>query len=214
MKYTTAVFDFDLTLADSSKPIISCFKKTLKEFNYPEVDDKTIFGTIGMTLIDALNFLTGIPDNPQSEEMRLFYVSQADKIMVEQTEFFPDTIAVLQTLRLAGVKIGIVSTKFRYRIENTFKAKGCGFDVDIIIGGDDVPLAKPDPTGLLTSIYKLKAEKENVIYIGDSYIDAQTAKNAGVDFAGVLTGSTNLIAFSEYPSVYIGKSLTDIFCNI
>ena len=64
-KYRYFVFDFDLTLADSSEGIPECFKHVLKEFGYPPKDDRTIYNTIGMTLVDAFDLLTDMPDNPQ-----------------------------------------------------------------------------------------------------------------------------------------------------
>lgn len=47
-KYRYFVFDFDLTLADSSEGILECFKHVLKEFGYPPKDDRTIYNTIGI----------------------------------------------------------------------------------------------------------------------------------------------------------------------
>ena len=110
-KYRYFVFDFDLTLADSSEGILECFKHVLKEFGYQPKDDRTIYNTIGMTLVDAFDLLTDMPDNPQREDMRKAYVKKADEVMVKKTYFYDDTIALLQTLQNAGVKVGIVSTK-------------------------------------------------------------------------------------------------------
>lgn len=213
-KYRYFVFDFDLTLADSSQGILECFKHVLKEYNYPEKDDTTIYNTIGLTLVDAFDLLTDTPNNPKREEMRKAYVKKADEVMVKHTYFYDDTIAILQTLQNAGVKVGIVSTKYRYRIVDTFKQQAGSFPVDIVIGGEDVKVAKPDPQGLELIIERFGADKQDVLYIGDSYIDAETAQNAGVDFAGVTTGSTTKADFEKYPNSYIGKSLLDIFQNI
>lgn len=213
-KYKAYIFDFDLTLADSSKGILICFKHTLSEFGYPIPSDKEIYNTIGMTLVDAFDVLTGIPNNSQREEMRLAYVKKADEEMVKNTFFYDNTLAILQTLQNAGVKVGIVSTKFRYRIEDTFKYQGGSFSVDEIVGGEDVFNAKPSPDGLNLIIERLKVDRCDVLYIGDSYIDAETAQNAGVDFAGVTTGSTSKIDFERYPHIYIGKDLLDIFTSI
>ncbi|WP_295208791.1 HAD family hydrolase [Ruminococcus sp.] len=213
-KYRYFVFDFDLTLADSSQGILECFKHVLKEYNYPEKDDTTIYNTIGLTLVDAFDLLTDTPNNPKREEMRKAYVKKADEVMVKHTYFYDDTIAILQTLQNAGVKVGIVSTKYRYRIVDTFKQQAGSFPVDIVIGGEDVKAAKPDPQGLELIIERFGADKQDVLYIGDSYIDAETAQNAGVDFAGVTTGSTTKADFEKYPNSYIGKSLLDIFQNI
>lgn len=213
-KYKAYIFDFDLTLADSSKGILICFKHTLSEFGYPIPSDREIYNTIGMTLVDAFDVLTGIPNNPQREEMRLVYVKKADEEMVRNTFFYDNTLAILQTLQNAGVKVGIVSTKFRYRIEDTFKYQGGSFPVDEIVGGEDVFNAKPAPDGLELMVKRLNMDKSDVLYIGDSYIDAEAAKNAGVDFAGVTTGSTSKIDFERYPHIYIGKDLLDIFTSI
>ena len=86
--------------------------------------------------------------------------------------------------------------------------------MDIIVGGEDVTRAKPDPQGLDLIIERFGADKSDVLYIGDSYIDAETALNSGVDFAGVTTGSTTKEDFEKYPYIYIGSSLLDIFQNI
>lgn len=213
-KYKFCVFDFDLTLADSSKAILTCFKHTLKKFSYEIPEDKIIYNTIGKTLLDSMDILTGVKNNPMREQMRVEYVSKADDVMARDTVFYDDTLAILQVLQCAGVKVGIVSTKFRYRIVETFKCHTSSLPVDLIIGGEDVTEPKPDPQGLEMIINRFEANKQDVLYIGDNYIDALTAQNAQVDFAAVTTGSTTKYEFEKYPHIYIGKSLTDIFQHI
>ena len=213
MKYKACVFDFDLTLADSSVGIIKCFKLTLAEFGYPIPEDNKIFSTIGMTLVNALDELTGIPNNPQREQMKERYVKIADKYMVQNTVFFDDAVPTLDMLQSKGIKVGIVSSKMKYRILDSFSSKVGRLPVDVIIGGSEVKNAKPDPEGLNLMCEKLGVEKSEVLYVGDSYIDAETAMNAGVDFAGTTTGTASFDVFEKYPHVCIGKSLTDIFAH-
>ena len=74
----------------------------------------------------------------------------------------------------------------------------------------DVKVEKPIPEGLLWAIDALKAAKEDVLYVGDSIVDAKTAQNADVDFAAVLTGTTEREAFLEYPHVEIADNVTKI----
>ncbi len=213
-RYKAYIFDFDLTLADSSEGILICFKHVLKEFGYRIPDDMTIYNTIGMTLADAFDLLTGIPCNPEREDMRKAYVKKADEVMVSHTYFYGDTISIMQSLRDSGAKVGIVSTKFRYRIEQTFEAQAHTHPYDAIVGGEDVSAAKPDPQGLRLMLERLGISESDALYIGDSYIDAGTAQNACVDFAGVLTGPTTRSEFNVYPNIYIGESLRDILSNI
>lgn len=211
-KYKAFIFDFDLTLADSTKGIYICYKKCLEHFGYKIPSDEEIFKTIGNTIEDSLAILIGkMPDNVQ--EMRRYYVSLADEYMVRYTEFYPNVLAVLQVLKQAGKKVGIVSTKYRYRIMGSFEIAG-SFPIDEIVGGEDVSVFKPNPKGLNLMLDRLGVSKGETLYVGDSYIDAETAQNAGVDFAGVLTGSTSKKAFSKYPHVMIKEGILDVFTSL
>ena len=213
-KYKAYIFDFDLTLVNSTEPIVKCFKHTLKTFGYAIPDDQTIIDTIGLPLTDAFDILSGITPNPNKAEMRKTYVAYADGIMARESIFYPDALGILQSLVTAERKVAIVSSKMRYRIVETFEHHTASMPVDLIIGLEDVDKAKPDPAGILCAIDKLNVTKQDVLYIGDSYIDAQTAENAGVDFAGVATGSTPKEKLKEYPNVTVGDTLTEVFLNI
>lgn len=83
--------------------------------------------------------------------------------------------------------------------------------IDIIVGAEDVKIEKPNPEGLRCIIERLNLEKDNVLYVGDNLVDAQTAQNAGVDFIGVLTGTTDRQDFEKYNFSYIGKNILDIY---
>lgn len=208
--YKAAVFDFDLTLADSSKGILICFKHTLGAFGYSIPDDVTIFNTIGKTLVDSFDELTGIDNNPQREDMRVEYVKKADEQMAKNTFFYEGVPQGLEKLRGRGVKAGICSTKYRYRIVESFKLQTGVLPVDVIIGGEDVSAAKPDPSGLEACIAKLGVKKEDTLYVGDNVIDALAAQNAGVDFAAVLSGSTTRERFESYPHVLICEGISQL----
>ena len=98
-----------------------------------------------------------------------------------QYRTFPETEEVLRALKANGARIGIISTKYRYRImELMGKIFPEGF-IDIIVGGEDMKEAKPSPEGLLQAASRLNCPKEQILYLGDSIVDAETAQNAGVD---------------------------------
>ena len=59
-----------------------------------------------------------------------------------------------------------------------------------MVGGEDVQAAKPSPEGVKFALEHLGSTPQETLYIGDSTVDAETAQNAGVDFAGVLNGMT------------------------
>ena len=214
MNYSACIFDFDLTLADSSEGILICFRHTLAKFGYPVPDDKVIYDTIGIPLIDAFDLLTGIPDNPQRLAMRDEYIAKADDEMVKNTFFYDGVVDGLKALRERGVKVGVCSSKMRFRIVESFEKKAGCMPVDVLIGLDDADIPKPDPSGLMKCIEQLGVDKRDVLYVGDNHIDAETARNAEVDFAAVLTGSTTREEFETFPHVAICTELAGLLSNI
>jgi len=205
--YDVYLFDFDYTLADSSKGIVMCFRHVLDLHGYTEISDMDIKYTIGKTLEDAFSVLTGISDKETLLSYKSEYVKKAHDCMTQNTFLYPETVKVLTMLKEQGAKIGIISTKFRYRIMDLMDQKFPADFFDVVVGGEDVKTPKPSPEGVFYAMEKLNAKKHNTLYIGDSIIDGQTAEAAGVDFVGVLHGTTTRHELSVYPHIEISDDL-------
>ena len=210
MRYTTYLFDFDYTLADSSRGIVMCFRNVLEHNGYTDVTDDAIRRTIGKTLEESFSILTGVTDPARLADFKQQYRKEADVHMTPNTRLFPETLDVLRRLKGRGAKVGIISTKYRFRIHDTMDQHLPEDFLDIVVGGEDVTRAKPDPEGLLHAITELGVEKKDVLYIGDSTVDAETAQAAGVDFAGVTHGVTTADELARYPHRRIMASLDEL----
>ena len=192
------IFDFDYTLADSSDGVIACFNFAFGKLGLPLADDVMIRQTIGLTLHDALMMLGGKPYTRYTDEFTRLFMERADEIMADNTELFdvvPETIAALRDL---GIRLGIFSLKYRYRIETVLKREQLLDAFEVIIGAEDVSEHKPNPKGLLVAMEKLNCARENCLYVGDSVTDAKTAQRADTDFIAVLSGVTPHAAFDDY----------------
>ena len=128
--------------------------------------------------------------------------------MTVNTFFFLETVTVLKTLKSQGAQIGIISTKFRFRIREMVDQHFPKDFFDIIIGGEDVKQAKPDPQGIKKALRRLHRRKSETLYIGDSTVDAETAQAAKVDFVGVLNGMTTREELMVYPHRQILDNLS------
>lgn len=208
--YNIYLFDFDYTLADSHRGIVMCFRHVLNTHGIENISDEAIKKTIGLTLMDAFRVLTGSEDKELLTRYKEEYMVKADEVMTKNTILYKETIPMFKLLKKAGYKVGIISTKLRYRIEQTLEAYGVEGFVDLIIGGEDVEEAKPNPQGIYKAIDYFKGIKEEVLYVGDSYIDAEAARNAGVAFMGVTTGTTTKEDFLAYPHIKIMNTLDEV----
>ena len=208
--YLAVIFDFDYTLADSSEGVYECVSYALKEMGYDCPGYEKICRTIGLPLSEIFAVLTNNSLTSDAEIFRKLFKERADQIMVDGTIIFNEVRPLFEYLAFKGIKCGIVSTKYRYRIKNVLDRDGLGNCVDIIVGGEDVANFKPDPEGLLKAIECLNLRKEDCLFIGDSLVDAETAKNAEVDFVAVLTGTTKGVEFEEYNPLFIISRLDEM----
>lgn len=204
------VFDFDYTLGDSTSGIALSINYALEQLGHTTKEIDEIKKTIGLSLKETYFSLTGIDDLKESEQFAKLFKAKADEVMVENTLLYTGVVKALSNLRRNGYKIAIVTTKFHYRIEQILDKYNAKKLVDVIVGAEDVKVEKPDPEGLLWVINYFGVEKADVIYVGDSLVDAKTAENAKVKFAAVLTGTTTCSEFEKYDCVYIGKDIDDV----
>lgn len=116
MAYNTILFDFDYTLADSSRGIVLCFRHVLTQWGFVGVSDEEIKRTIGKSLEESFSLLTGITDAEEIARMKRVYVLHANECMTVNTHLFPEVKEALYRLKAQGIRLGILSTKYRYRI--------------------------------------------------------------------------------------------------
>ncbi|MDE6026223.1 MAG: HAD family hydrolase, partial [Lachnospiraceae bacterium] len=205
------IFDFDYTLGDTTNGIVLSVNYALEKLGFDIRDKEEIKKTVGLSLKDTFFTLTGRQNEEQAEQFSKYFREKADLVMVESAQLYDDTKEVLQKLKNDGYKISIVTTKFRYRIEHILDKFDASNLIDLIVGAEDVKVEKPNPEGLLWAMDSLKLGKNEILYVGDSIVDAKTAENAQVDFAGVLTGTTVADEFKMYRNVFIGEHITDVY---
>jgi phosphoglycolate phosphatase len=174
------------------------------------VTPEKICSTIGLSLPATLAELAGPQYAGLSDGFVRFFIQRADEVMVNRTIVLEGVPETLRIIKGQGFSTGIVSTKFRRRIESILDRENLLKWVDIIVGSEDVNVHKPDPEGLLTAVKHLGNRLEDCLYVGDSVVDAQTASRAGVKFVAVLSGVTPLEHFSPYPVDCILQKLTEL----
>lgn len=206
--YKAVIFDFDYTLGDTTDGIVKSVDYALEYLGYAAKSVSEIKRTIGLSLKETFVALTDCRDNEQAERFAKLFRKKADEVMTESAVLYDCVPELLRELNKT-LKIGIVTTKFHYRIEAILRKFSVEESVDVIIGSEDVKEEKPSPEGLIKALSLLGASNEETLYVGDSCVDALAAQSAGIDFAAVLTGTTK--DFSDYKSVIVVENLHGIF---
>lgn len=192
MIYTdTVIFDLDGTLLDTLQDLTDAVNYSLNECGLPSRSYFEIREFLG----DGVELLIrrAVPQNTSEDKIleciaifKIYYSHNSQNM----TKPYDGIIQLLKHLKEKNFKIGVVSNKFDKAVK-----KLCShyFEnlIDIAIGEkEDIP-KKPDPTGVLTIIELLNADKSKCALIGDSEVDIATAKKAGIYSIGVLWGFRN-----------------------
>ncbi|MDD3140271.1 MAG: HAD family hydrolase [Lachnospiraceae bacterium] len=210
MNYRMMIFDFDYTLGDSTAGIVLSANYALEKLGVEPKDQEQIKKTVGLTLKNTYAELANDTEEEKAILFQKYFREKANDVMTTNTDLLPYTLDVFKRLKEENCKVGIVTTKLHCRIQEILEKFQATDYVDMIIGAEDVVVEKPSPEGLLYMIQAMEVRKQEVLYIGDSLIDAMTAKNAGVDFVGVTTGTTSKEEFLKYPHKKILENLERI----
>lgn len=213
MKIETILFDFDYTLADSSQGAFKSVNYALEGMGFSNSPYTDVCKTIGLSLTDTYSFLTNREDGEEAKIFTKLFIERADQVMVDNTKIFDFVPQALSRFKSEKLRLGIVSTKFRYRIESILKRDDLIKFFDVIVGGEDVESQKPDPEGINLALSKLSVSSNNCLYVGDSRVDGELSIQGNVKFVGVCTGTTkydDLLGFNTFSVCETLEQLPDL----
>lgn len=210
METKAVIFDFDYTLADSSHGVIECINFALDEMGLDRATYDAACRTIGLSLHETFLTLGEHHEAQRCEEFHQLFVQRAEIVMANSTVLYDSVPAMVAALRGLDLRLGIVSTKYRSRIEAVLTREAMRDGFDVVIGGEDVEHHKPHPQGLLRAMGQLECSPESVVYVGDSVVDAQLAQRAGVPLVVVLSGVTPPEHFAGYETLAMLESVSQL----
>ena len=208
--YRAVCFDFDYTLADATDSIVAGFQHGFTQMGWPAPDRETERGTIGYLLEDAYTMLTGDSDPVRRAQFRPLFLEVAKERQRRETVLFPGAEELLRTLHSRGVKTAIVSTKRGDTIQYIMERCKLMDQLEFVIGSEDVHAPKPDPQGLNMALERMGLSPKELLFCGDTVLDAGAAKNAGCPFCAVLNGTTPAEDFADFRPVHIAPDLFEL----
>jgi len=194
-----AVFDLDGTLLDTAPDIHVCAVKALATEGLGPITLAQARAFIGsgapMFVTRALTALGADPAGALHARVLAAFLSVYDDAAA-LTRPYPGAIAALDALRDAGWRLGICTNKPERPARLLLEHFGLMDRFGSLVGGDTLPVRKPDPAPLRHALAGLGTERG--LYIGDSEVDAATARAAGLPFA-LFTGGYRKAPVSEVP---------------
>ena len=185
-KFTTVVFDFDGTIADTNQLIIGSWQAVFRARRGVEGEISDILATFGEPLYYTMEKL--FPEFDVEESVDI-YRSYQKEIFVDQIEIFPGMKELVLELKERGYKVGIATSRLRASTLLGLNKFGLEDKIDALVTVEDTAKHKPDPEPALICLEKLGSTADESIMVGDSAYDMGCGKNAGM--------TTVLVGWSE-----------------
>ena len=182
------IWDLDGTLLNTLEDLADAVNYTLAAHGFPQrtLEEVRMFVGNGVTLLIKRAVPSGTLPEEEAEclkEFRKYYQLHSE----EKTRPYDGIPELLEELRRRGIQNAVVSNKFEAAVRKLceFYFPGC---MDAAVGDQPGFRTKPSPDNLYRAMELLKVKKEEILYLGDSDVDVETAANAGVSCVSVLWG--------------------------
>lgn len=210
MAYKLAIFDLDGTILDTIEDLADSVNHVLTEAGMPlrSLEEVRAFTGNG-----AFNLIKcSLPEgcaletvNKTLDAYKLYYNAHSEI----KTRPYDGIIGMLTELRAGGCKIAVLSNKPDTPVQTLCK-KYFGDIFDYTAGEKDGIARKPAPDGVDLILSELGIRREDSVFIGDSEVDIDTAKNAGVHCISVPWGFRDESVLIEHGADFIAHSAAEL----
>ncbi len=196
MPKLTLIFDLDGTLVDTAPDLTAAMNHVLTENGRRPVPPDEVRHMVGhgaRKLIERGFAATGTPvDDDALPGMMQQFITYYGAHIADGSRPYPGVLALLEAHRKAGTVMGVCTNKPEGLARSLLDALDMSNYFRAILGADTLPVRKPDPQHLLETIARSGGDVRRAVMIGDSEVDAETAKRAGVKLVIFSGGYTAL----------------------
>jgi phosphoglycolate phosphatase len=186
--YTTVVFDLDGTLLDTLDDLAAAVNHALTAFGLPVRTKEEVRGFIGNGIAKLMQRAVGY-EHSRFDEILAEFKRHYGAHCADKTQPYEGVLPLLQRLKEKGVRTAVLSNKADFAVKALADTYFKGLLLEAVGENESLGIRKkPAPDALFAVMERLGVSNNQTLYIGDSEVDIQTAKNAGVACACVTWG--------------------------
>ena len=205
------IFDFDGTLGDTRRNIVTTMQMTIAELHLPDRSEAECASTIGLPLTEC--FRTLFPDIQEdfisrcAETYRRLFNENMKTILPQA---FPGVVETLSILHQKGLTLTIASSRSHNSLTELTRNMGIAGYISYILGADDVREAKPKPEPVLKTLADMHFDADETLVVGDMAVDIQMGANAGAKTCGVTWGNGTKEELENAGATFIIDRIEDL----
>jgi phosphoglycolate phosphatase len=201
--FRCVAFDLDGTVADTAPDLATALNHTLAVMGRRQLPLDEVRAMVGhgtRALLSRGLAATGASDDALVDKGYPILMRQYEDHICELTRAYPGVEHAMDRLAKLGVALAICTNKPERAAQRLVNALGWGGRFAAVVGGDTLPVAKPDPAPLRYAIER--AGGGPAAMVGDSSVDMQTAKAADIPGIAVTFG------YADRPIAQLGAIVT------
>jgi len=195
------VFDLDGTLVDTAPGIAASANRMLADFGFDPMPMPLLTTFIGHGIPNFVRQMIGHLglDPDRHAEMNARMIARYSENPADLSHPYPGVVAALEALAGAGHPLGVCTNKNHGLSVQILDALDLSRFFSVVIGGDSLPVKKPDPAPLRAAYDALPGPA--MLYVGDSEVDAETARVMGLPF-GLFTEGYRKAPVADLPHTF------------
>jgi len=183
------IFDLDGTLIDSRLDLAQAVNATRRHLRMPPLENERVYSYVGngasVLIRKSLGEQAG---EAQVQEALEYFLEFYGEHLLDYTIAYPGVREALERLQPTGVRMAVLTNKPVRFSREIVKRLGLGPYFFQVYGGNSFDFKKPHPIGVETLMAEAGATREQTMMVGDSAVDTNTARNAGIMCCGVTYG--------------------------
>ena len=210
------IFDLDGTLLNTIADLAQSTNHALQALGYPTHQTEEYNLMVGNGINKLLE--RALPQEEQSEEniqrMRSYFIPHYDAHNADLSAPYPGVVKLLETLQEQGLQLAVASNKYQAATEKLVKHYFPQINFVAVLGQREGVEVKPSPVIVENILSQSGANKKEVLYVGDSGVDMQTAINAQVEACGVTWGFRSRKELASFSPAHIVDKAEEILALI
>nr|MBR6778380.1 HAD-IA family hydrolase [Clostridia bacterium] len=187
--YETIIFDLDGTLLNTLDDLWNAVNAALQKFGLPTRTREEVRSFIGNGIVKLMERAAGEVEKQVFDGVLAEFKRYYGKHCEDCTKPYEGIMELLEYLKGKGIKTAVVSNKADFAVKKLADGYFKGLLREAVGENEEAGIRKkPAPDSLLAVMERLGAGTRSTVYVGDSEVDIQTAKNAGVDCISVTWG--------------------------
>lgn len=188
MKYKAVIFDMDGTILNTLEDLKNATNYSLRQFGMPERSLEEVRMFVGNGIRKLVErAVPAVTPKEKIDQILDVFLEYYEIHSADNTSPYPGILELVEKLKKSGIKTAVSTNKADVPAQELGREYFNGI-FDLIVGQQDGLKVKPAPDSVNKILSILDIQKKDAIYIGDSDVDVQTAKNSGLDFIGVSWG--------------------------